>query len=69
MPFEDLIAKINLLLSDMENQPHDAHEVLEQIHLELNQLKATGQPLPEDLLKLERRLELEFETIAKSGEP
>lgn len=67
MAFEDLIAKINLLLSDMENQPHDAHEVLEQIHLELNQLKATGQPLPEDLLELERRLELEFETIAKSG--
>ena len=66
MAFEELIARINLLFSDMENQPHDAHEILEQIHLELNQLKATGQPLPEDLIELESRLEREFETRAKT---
>ncbi len=66
MAFEELIARINLLLNDMENQPHDAHEILEKIHLELNQLKATGQPLPEDLVELERQLEHEFESIAKT---
>ena len=66
MAFEELIARINLLYSDMENQPHDAHEILEQIHLELNQLKATGQPLPEDLIELESRLEREFEAKAKT---
>ncbi len=55
MAFEELLAKIYLLLNDMENQPHDAHEILEKIHLELNQLKATGQPLPEDLIELERQ--------------
>ncbi len=65
MAFEDLIARVNLLLSDMETQPQDAHELLEQIHMELNQLKATGQPLPEDLSRLERRLEQEFAAIAK----
>ena len=66
MAFEELIARINLLFSDMENHPHDAHEILEQIHLELNQLKATGQPLPEDLIELESRLEREFEANAKT---
>lgn len=65
MAFEELITRINLVLSDMENQPQDAHEILEQVHLELNQLKATGQPLPADLIELERRLQQEFEAIAK----
>ncbi len=67
MVFEDLMVRINMLLTDMENQPEDAHEILEQIHLELNQLKATGQPLPEDLVRLERRLEREFEAVAKDN--
>ena len=65
MAFEELIARINMLVSDMENEPHDAHEILEQIHLELNQLRATGQPLPEDLVQLEKRLERDFESAAK----
>lgn len=65
MAFEDLIARINLLLNDMESQPQDAHELLEQIHMELNQLKATGQPLPEDLSRLESRLEQELAAVAK----
>ena len=61
MAFEGLITRLNLLFNDMENQPEDAHELLEQIHLELNQMKATGQPLPQDLLDLEERLNAEFE--------
>ncbi|WP_421853106.1 hypothetical protein [Oricola sp.] len=60
MAFEGLITRLNLMFQEMENQPEDAHELLERIHLELNQLKATGQPLPEDLLALEQRLEEEF---------
>ncbi len=67
MVFEDLMVRINMLLNDMENQPEDAHQVLEQIHQELNQMKATGQPLPDDLVQLERRLEREFEAIAKDN--
>lgn len=65
MAFEDLITKINMLFVEMENQPQDAAELLEQIRLELNQLKATGQPLPEDLVALEQRLEQEFEKAAQ----
>ncbi|MCY6379232.1 hypothetical protein [Hoeflea prorocentri] len=60
MAFEDLITRINMLFVEMENQPEDATELLGQIRLELNRLRATGQPLPEDLVKLEERLEAEF---------
>lgn len=57
MAFDELIARIKLLLTEMQNQPGDEHELLEQIHAELAELKATGQPLPEDLVQLEKRLQ------------
>ncbi|MGI9480447.1 MAG: hypothetical protein ACR2PI_27405 [Hyphomicrobiaceae bacterium] len=65
MAFEDLITRINLFLSEAINQPEDAHEQLEQLHLELNQLRATGQPIPDDLARLERRLEEEFTSVRR----
>ena len=68
MVFEDLITRINMLFVEMENQPEDATELLQQIRLELNQMKATGQPLPQDLVELEQRLEAEFAHIpSKDG--
>lgn len=67
MAFENLIASINLLLEDIDNPPHDALELLEQVHMELAQMRATGQPLPEDLLELERRLAADFTLPPKSG--
>jgi len=57
MAFDELIARIKLLLTEMQNQPGDEHELLEQVHAELAELKATGQPLPEDLVLLEQRLQ------------
>lgn len=57
MAFDELIARIQLLLSEMQNQPGDEHELLEQVHAELAELKATGQPLPEDLVQLEQQLQ------------
>ena len=68
MAFEDLIARINLFLSDVENEPKDAHEILEQLHLELNQLRATGQPIPDDLARLERQLDEEFSGLRQGGQ-
>jgi len=65
MAFEDLITRLNMLFIEMENQPEDASELLEQIRLELNQLKATGQPLPEDLVRLEERLDKELAASAE----
>ncbi len=68
MAFEDLITRINMLFVEMENQPEDATELLEQIRLDLNRLKATGQPLPQDLVELEERLEREFSNPPSEGE-
>jgi len=61
MAFDDLVLSINLLVSEMENEPEDAHEILERLHLQLNQLRATGLPLPDDLVELEKRLERDFQ--------
>jgi hypothetical protein len=64
MAFERLKAEISLLVTQMENQPDDKHEVYLQLREKLNEMRVTGMPLPEDLLQLERRLEAEF-TAAK----
>jgi hypothetical protein len=61
MPFEDKEGELGLLLTRMQNTPRDWHEVYEQIRLKLNELKAYGMPLPEDLVEFERDLEAEFE--------
>lgn len=61
MAFESLTTRINLLFEQMENQPEDKHQLLEQIHRELETMRAEGLPLPEDLVALEARLNEEFE--------
>jgi hypothetical protein len=61
MSFEDKEAELGLLLTRMQNEPEDRHELYLQIRLKLNELKAYGMPLPETLVRLERQLEAEFE--------
>lgn len=56
MAFEQLKAQIGLLLGEINRQPEDLHELYEQIHQELAQLRVTGRELPADLLDLEARL-------------
>jgi hypothetical protein len=70
MAFEDLKAEIALLLNQMENQPEDRHELYLQIRERLSELRAFGMPLPDDLVRLEKKLEAEFkaeERAAKKG--
>jgi hypothetical protein len=57
MAFEDIEAEISFLLARMQNQPADLHELHLQIMQKLNELKAFGMPLPDDLVELERQLE------------
>jgi hypothetical protein len=57
MAFEDLKARIGLLLEEMINEPQDIHELREQLREMLNELRASGMPLPEDLVELEKRLD------------
>ncbi len=60
MALEELQAQINLLVSQINNQPEDVHEIYELLHQKLNELRLTGQPLPQDLLDLEKRMLEEF---------
>jgi hypothetical protein len=66
MAFEELKAQIGILLGQMTNPPEDLHELYEQIHQELNALRATGQTLPADLVELEQRLLREFPKAPKA---
>jgi hypothetical protein len=60
MAFEQLKAEVGLLLTAMQNTPEDRHELYFQIMERLNEMKAFGMPLPEDLVRLEAALEAEF---------
>ncbi len=56
MALEALEAQINLLLTAVEENPEDMHELHELIRQKLSQIRALGLPLPDDLVELERRL-------------
>ena len=60
MAFEDLKAELALLINQMENQPEDRHELYLQIRERLNEMRAFGMPVPEDLVKFEKELEAQF---------
>jgi hypothetical protein len=60
MALEELQAQINLLVSQINNQPEDVHEIYELLHQKLNEFRLTGQPLPQDLIELEKRMLKEF---------
>ena len=60
MAFEDLKAEIALLLNQMENQPEDRHELYLQIRERLNEMRAFGLPLADDLVRQEKELEAQF---------
>ncbi len=68
MAFEDIQAEVGLLLTRMQNAPEDWHELYLQIMQKLNELKAYGMPLPEDLVQLEKRLEAEFEADLRASQ-
>jgi hypothetical protein len=60
MAFDQLKTEIGLLLTQMQNEPTDRHEIYLALREKLGELKAVGMPLPDDLVKLERDLEAEF---------
>ena len=60
MAFENIKAELGLLLTRMQNEPMDKHELYLQVMEKLNELKAFGMPLPQDLVDLEAALAEEF---------
>ena len=68
MAFEDLKAELGILMTRMQNEPQDRHELYQQLTEKLNELKAFGMPLPEDLVALEKALEAEFAEEEREAE-
>lgn len=60
MALEELKAQIAYLLTSLEENPEDLHELHQQLRQKLAQFRAMGLPLPDDLLELEKKLEAEF---------
>ena len=60
MAFEQIKMEIASLLNEMQAAPKDKHEIYLALREKLGQMKATGMPLPDDLVRLERELEEEF---------
>ena len=56
MAFEDKEAELGLLLTRMQDEPEDLHELYQLIRQKLNELKAFGMPLPADLVQFEHDL-------------
>jgi hypothetical protein len=60
MAFEDIKAQIALLLAETHDRPDGLHAVYQKVMQEINEMRAFGMPLPEDLVELERALEEKF---------
>jgi len=60
MAFDDVKAELGILLTRMQNEPTDKHELYLQLVAKLNELRAFGMPLPQDLVDMEKALEAEF---------
>ncbi|MFA5902130.1 MAG: hypothetical protein WC829_23810, partial [Hyphomicrobium sp.] len=56
----DVKAELGILLTQMQNEPQDRHELYLQLMEKLNELRAFGMPLPQDLVEMEKALEAEF---------
>ena len=56
MAFEAIKAEIRALLEGSIEEPEDMRELHQQLLERLNQMRATGMPLPDDLVELERQL-------------
>ena len=66
MALESFKAQIGLLLEEMVNQPEDEHEIQEQLREKLREMRAMGLPLPDDLVKLEKRLDDDLDVEEES---
>lgn len=66
MAFEDVQAEIGILLTRMQNEAEDRHEIYLQLRERLNELRAFDLPIPEDLQALESALEAEFSAGART---
>ena len=65
MSFEDLKVRAAMFFEQSVYQPETLHEIQELLREQVSALQATGQPVPEDLMQLELRLEKVLESPAE----
>lgn len=67
MDIDDVKAELGILLTRMQNEPADRHELYLMVMEKLNEMRAFGLPVPDDLVKLEAALEAEFAQDLRGG--
>ena len=56
MSFEELKARVSLLMEEATHQPEDLHEALEILREQIAEMRSLNGEVPSDLLRLEQRL-------------
>lgn len=64
MAFDDIEAELGLLLGQINEGTGDRQELYETLREKLNEMRAYGMPIPEDLALLEKGLEAELFGVA-----
>ncbi len=67
MDMTQLEAALSLLLTEMDGEIEDRHAVYQRLEHILGQMRATGQPLPDDLVRMERQLAAGFAADAAAS--
>ena len=62
---QEIEAAILELLEGMEGDPGDAHEIHLKLRQTLDSMRAMGMPLPDDLVRMEKDLSIEFNAERK----
>lgn len=65
---QELEATLSVLLQEMEGEIADRREFHERLVQTLNGMRATGMPLPQDLVDLEAEMSAEFERLAHAAD-
>lgn len=60
MDREELEAELSILLTELEGEPEDAHEMYLRLKQLIGNMKAFGLAVPGDLERLEREMDAEF---------
>jgi hypothetical protein len=69
MAFENFRVQLAMILDEIAANPHDAHELLENLREKLTEMQALGLPLPLDLVGLEEYLERDLERPVSRERP
>ena len=65
MEEQELENAVALLLDEMQGDLGTSHELFLRLKQTLDQMRAMGMPVPDDLERLERDLDIEFKGDAK----